>query len=192
MEVESAAPTARRIVIERDVPEPAIAGLVEFINKYYLPSKKGLIEPLSYCKIEVSDGFELFWTLKALGPEQAKPLPIVLRINKAAVEIDFPGLDPKDKSLEKAISRTIDEIESVVLSYFQNLKTTSLYFVIGATDERSEAPNQRGMMSNGVKRVFAGNTTSLFLLFTLLSFGLFFVIGVYTVFVLIGGQLVAL
>src|SRR5690242_421689 len=123
MEVESAAPTTRRVVIERDIPEPAIAGLVEFINRYYLPSKKGFIEPLSYHKIEVSDGFELFWTLKAVGPGQAKPLPIVLRINKTTVGIDFPGQDPEDRSLEKVISRTTDEIEAVVLSYFQNVKT---------------------------------------------------------------------
>jgi heat shock protein HtpX len=192
MEIEPAAQTARRVVIEQDIPEPAVPGLVEFINKYYLPSRKGLIEPLSYRKIGTADGLELFWTLKPGGPEQARPLPILLRINRAAVEIDFSGVAPGDRSLEKVILRTVDEIEAVVLSYFQNLKTTSLYFVIGETEKHSEAPNQRGMMSNGVKRVFGGNTTNLFLLFTLLSFALFFVIGVYTVYVLIGGQLVAL
>jgi len=101
-------------------------------------------------------------------------------------------LDHDDKSLEKVISRTVDEIEAVVFSYFQNIKTTSLYFVIGATEQHSEAPGQRGPMSNALKRIFAGNTTSLFLSFTLLSFALYFIIGVYTVFLLIGVQLVAL
>src|SRR5260370_6896214 len=43
-----------------------------------------------------------------------------------------------------------------------------------------------------IKRIFTGNTTSLFLSFILLSFALFFIIGVYTVFVLISTQLVAL
>ncbi len=94
--------------------------------------------------------------------------------------------------MEKVISRTVDEIEAVVFSYFQNIKTTSLYFVIGATEQHSEAPGQRGPMSNALKRIFAGNTTSLFLSFTLLSFALYFIIGVYTVFLLIGVQLVAL
>src|SRR5438105_4605270 len=47
-------------------------------------------------------------------------------------------------------------------------------------------------MRNVAKRIFAGNTTSLFLSFILLSFALFFIIGVYTVFVLISVQLVAL
>jgi len=101
-------------------------------------------------------------------------------------------LDPNDKSLESVVARTVDEIEAVVFFYVQNVKTTSLYFVIGATEEHSEAPNQRSPMSNAVKRVFAGNTTSLFLSFTLVSFALYFIIGVYTVFLLISVQLVAL
>jgi heat shock protein HtpX len=138
------------------------------------------------------NGSEIFWILKPSGPEQASPLPVSLKISQAAVELDFPGVDPNDKSLNNAVERTVDEIEATVLSYFQNVKTTSLYFVIGATEEHSEAPEQRGLMRNVVKRIFAGNTTSLFLSFILLSFALFFVIGVYTVFVLISVQLVAL
>src|SRR5260370_5872642 len=43
-----------------------------------------------------------------------------------------------------------------------------------------------------IKRIFTGNTTSLFLSFIRLIFALFFIIGVYTVFVLISTQLVAL
>jgi len=184
--------TTKRVVIERDIPGPAIEGLVEFVNRYYFPPKMRFIEAFSYRKTESGDGFELFWRLKPVGPEQARPLPVALRITKAAIELDFPGLDHDDKSQKKVISRTVDEIEAVVLSYFQNVKTTSLYFVIGATEEHSEAPNQRSPMSNAVKRIFAGNTTSLFLSFTLLSFALYFVIGVYTVFLLISAQLVAL
>lgn len=192
METASATQTTRLVVIERDIPEPAIAGLVEFIDRYYIRSKTSLIEALSYRKTESRNGFELFWTLKADGPDLARPLPVSLKISQAAIELDFPGLDPNDKSLESMVARTVDEIEATVFSYFENIKTSSLYFVIGATEEHAEAPNQRGPMSNTVKRIFAGNTTSLFLSFTLVSFALFFVIGVYTVFVLISVQLVAL
>ena len=192
METASTTRTTKQVVIEQDIPEPAIAGLVEFIDRYYIRSKMSFIEALSYRKTKTGSGFELFWRLKPVGPEQAGPLPITLTISRAAVELDFPEVDPDDKSLEKVISRTLDEIESVVFSYFQNIKTTSLYFVIGATEEHSEAPNQRGPMSNALKRIFAGNTTSLFLSFTLLSFALYFIIGVYTVFLLIGVQLVTL
>jgi hypothetical protein len=35
MEATSTTQTGRRVVIERDIPEPAIAGLVEFIERYY-------------------------------------------------------------------------------------------------------------------------------------------------------------
>jgi heat shock protein HtpX len=192
METAAIAETARRVILERDLPEAAVSGLVEFIDRYYMRSRTGFIDAPSYRKTASGTGFQLFWILKPIGPEQASPLPVILKINKAVVELDFPGLDPNDKSLEKIVERTVDEIEGTVLSYFQNIKTTSLYFVIGASEEHSEAPNQRGLMRSIVKRIFAGNTTSLFLSFILLSFALFFVIGVYTVFVLISTQLVAL
>src|SRR6266480_4651454 len=123
METAAATETTRPVVIERDIPEPAVAGLVEFIDRYYIRSKTRFIEAFSYRK---------------------------------------------------------------------TIKTTSLYFVIGASEEHSEAPDQRGIMRNVAKRIFTGNTTSLFLSFILLSFALFFIIGVYTVFVLISVQLVAL
>lgn len=192
MQTDTATETARRVVLERDIPEPAVAGLVESIDRYYVRSKVKFIEALSYRKTVSGNGFELFWILKPVGPEQASPVPVSLKISQAAVELDFPGLDPTDKSLERVVERTVDEIEATVLSYFQNIKTTSLYFVIGSSKEHSEAPDQRGMIRNVVKRIFAGNTTSLFLSFILLSFALFFIIGVYTVFVLISAQLVAL
>src|SRR2546429_9195464 len=192
MESATATETTRVVVIERDIPEPAVAGLVEFIDRYYIRSKTRFIETLSYRKTVSGTGFELFWILKPGGPGQATPLPVSLKISQAAIEVDFPGLDPSDKSLQKAVERTVDEIEATVLSYFQNIKTTSLYFVIGASEEHSEAPDQRGLMRNVAKRIFTGNTTSLFLSFILLSFVLFFIIGVFTVFVLISVQLVAL
>jgi heat shock protein HtpX len=192
METAPVTQTTRRVVLERDIPEPAVAGLVEFIDRYYVKSKTRFIEPLSYRRTVSGSGFEQFWILKPVGLEQPVPVPVSLKTSQAAVELDFPGLDPNDGSLEKVVERTIDEVEASVLSYFQNIKTTSLYFVIGASEQHSEAPNQRGLVRSIAKRIFTGNTTSLFLTFILLSFALFFVIGVYTVFVLIGAQLVAL
>src|SRR5467141_966056 len=192
MEVAPVTETTRRVVLEQDIPEAAVSGLVEFIDRYYIRSRTRLIDALSYRKTQLGTGFELSWILKPIGPEQASPVPVSLKINQAAVELDFPGLSPDNKSLEQVVERTVDETEATVLSYFQNVKTTSLYFVIGATEEHSEAPDQRGLTRGIIKRIFTGNTTSLFLSFILLSFALFFIIGVYTVFVLISAQLVAL
>src|SRR5437899_10666378 len=73
MEATPTTETTKQVVIERDVPEPAIAGLVEFVNRYYFPPKMKFIEALSYRKTENGDGFELFWRLKPVGPEQARP-----------------------------------------------------------------------------------------------------------------------
>ncbi len=192
MEPASLTETTRRVVLERDIPAAAVSGLVEFIDRYYIRSRTKFIDALSFRKTQIGTGFELFWILRPIGPEQASPLPVSLKISQAAVELDFPGLSPNDKSFQQVVERTVDEVEATVLSYFQNVKTTSLYFVIGATEEHSEAPDQRGFMRGIIKRIFTGNTTSLFLSFILLSFALFFIIGVYTVLVLISTQLVAL
>ena len=91
MEATPTTETTKQVVIERDVPEPAIAGLVEFVNRYYFPPKMKFIEALSYRKTESGDGFELFWRLKPVGPEQARPLPVALRISKAAIEFSRVG-----------------------------------------------------------------------------------------------------
>jgi heat shock protein HtpX len=192
MEIAPVTETTRRIVLERDIPEPAVSGLAEFFDRYYIRSKTRFIEPLSYRKTVSGTGLKVSWILRPNGTEQSTPLPVGLTISQAAVEVDLPGLVPNDKSLEKVVEKIVDEIEATVLAYFQNIKTTSLYFVIGASEEHSEAPSQRGLMRNIVKRIFTGNTTSLFLSFIVLSFALFFVIGVYTVFVLISAQLIAL
>jgi len=188
----SATQTTRRVVIQRDIPEAAIAGLAEFLDRFYIRPNMRFVEELSYRKVETEAGFELYWKLKPAGTELPRPLSVALSVSRATIEVDFPGLDPNDKSLENIIERTVDDIEAVVLSYFDNIKTSSLYFVIGATEEHSEAPDERGTMNNATKRIFAGNTTSLFLSLMLLGFALFFIIGTYAVFVLLVVQFVAL
>src|SRR5438132_7526564 len=122
METATATEATKRVVIERDIPEPAVAGLVEFIDRYYIRSKTRFIQDLSYRKTASGTGFELFWILKPVGPEQATPLPVSLKISQAAIELDFPGLDPSDKPVQNAVERTVDEIEATVLSYFQNIR----------------------------------------------------------------------
>src|SRR5712692_10054820 len=133
METTSATQTTRREIIQRDIPEAAIAGLAEFIDRYYIRPKVRFIEELSYRMVESKGSFELYWKLKPVEAEPARPLSVALKVSHATIEIDFPGLDPNDKSLESIIERTVDEIEATALSYFENIKTSTLYFVIGAT-----------------------------------------------------------
>src|SRR5260370_1089031 len=175
MEPASLTETTRRVVLERDIPAASVSGLVEFIDRSYLRSRTKFIDALSFRKTQIGTGFELFWILRPIGAEQASRLAVSLKISQAAVELDFPGLSPNDKSFQQVVERTVDEVKATVLSYFQNVKTTSLYFVIGATEEHSEAPDQRGFMRGIIKRIFTGNTTSLFLSFILLIVALFFI-----------------
>src|SRR5437879_8679190 len=72
----SATRTTRRVVIQRDVPEAAIAGLAEFIDRYYIRPNMKLIEEPSYRKVESLRGFELYWKLKPLGTETPNPLSV--------------------------------------------------------------------------------------------------------------------
>src|SRR5256886_17506287 len=99
----TATKASRRVVTEANIPNPAVAGLVEFIDRYYVRSKTRLIQDLSYRKTASSTGFELFWILKALGPEQAAPFAVSLKISQASIELDFPGLDPIDNRLKYGV-----------------------------------------------------------------------------------------
>src|SRR5439155_24259841 len=112
METATAIETTRRVVIERDIPEPAVAGLAEFIDRYYVRSKTRFIQDLSYRKTAGETGFEVFWILKPVGSEQAAPLAVTLKISQAAIELDYPGLHPSDKPPRNAGERTVDEIEA--------------------------------------------------------------------------------
>src|SRR6267143_699930 len=112
METAPVTETTRRIILGQDIPEPAVSGLAEFTDRYYIRSKTRFIEPLSYRKTISGIGLELFWILRPTGPEQPTPLPVSLKISQVAVELDFPGLDPNDKPLEKVVGRTVDEIET--------------------------------------------------------------------------------
>src|SRR5690242_5710918 len=93
----SFARTTRQVVVQRDVPEAAIPGLAEFMDRYYIRPNMRSIEELSYRKVEKEGGFELHWNLKPAGPELPTPLSVSLSVTQATVEVDFPGLDPDDK-----------------------------------------------------------------------------------------------
>ncbi len=121
-------------------------------------------------------------------------MSIVLSISQESVELSFPDLDKTNFEQTKLSSRIIDDVQSIVWQYLQNTKLSSLYFVIGGAEERhSEAPGQRNsILRNILKRLFSGNTANIFLTFLLFSFILFFIIGTYTVFVMIAFQIVYL
>ena len=182
--------TIRRVIIQRDIPPESVQGLGEFMDRYYIRPRANSVDQTSLRWIP--NGFILAWTIKPVPDKSTKPLQVLLKVSKGVAEVDYPALDPNDKSLENLVERTADDLESVLLSYFDHVKRSSLYFVIGANEEHSEAPDQRGMMMSALKRIFTGNSTSLFLMFTLVSIALFYVIGVYSVFLLIALQLGAL
>ena len=137
---------------------------------------------------------ELSW--KILLPEVGTTVALSARmsITTDAVELYFDDLDKGNAEQTKLSARVIDDVQSIVWSYFQHAKLSTLYFVIGAnSDEHSEAPDQQqSMLKSVLKRLLSGNATNVFLTFLFLSFVLFFIIGPLTVIVLILFQLVYL
>lgn len=183
------------MLIQENLPAAAVSGLAEAVERYYITPNNSYVEPGSYRRVESSGGvIELTWSFRYTEGSTVVPLAVSLSISQEAVELSFLDLNRDDPGQVKLSSRVIDDVQNIVWQYVQNTKMSSLYFVIGGSDERrSEAPGQRdSTLRNILRRLFSGNTTNVYLTFLFFSFILFFIIGVYTVYVLIAGQLVYL
>ena len=195
MSTDSTYQTSRKaVVIQTDLPEEALTGLAEFFERYYLTPGRRYIDQESYKKIESNGTIAFSWKLK-LHPEDLHTLlSSNLKMSKSAVEVSFEDLDKNDQRQIALYGRTIDDVQAIVWSYLQHSKLTSLYFVIGSREENhSESPNAGGNTQRSIlRRIFSGNMANAFLLFMVISFFLFFIIGVYTVLVMIAFQSVYL
>jgi len=185
---------SKQVLIQENIPQEAVAGLAESVERYYVTANSQYIESGSFRHVESRNTIELYWKFNYPEGMVVVPLSIMLSISQEAVELNFLDLDKGNPSQMKLCSRAIDDIQSIVWQVMQNAKLSSLYFVIGGKeDENSEAPGERNSLPGKIlKRLFSGNSTNVFLIFMLFSFGLFFIIGIYTVFVLIAFQLVYL
>jgi len=168
--------------------------MAEAIERYYITPNSNFIDPHSYRRVEAGNQIELSWKLRYPEGTLVVDLSILLWVSQVAVELGFPDLDKNNFEQIKLSARIIDDVQSIVWQYLQNTKLSSLYFVIGGGEgEQSEAPGQRNsVLRNILKRLFSGNTANVFLTFLFFSFVLFFIIGIYTVFVMIAFQIVYL
>ncbi len=185
--------STKRVVIQENIPAAAVDGLAEAIQRYYITPNMQFIEPASFRRVDSQGTVELYWRFKLHEGGATVPLAINLSISQLAVELRFEALDVSNSQQVALSSRVIDDLQSIVWQYMQNTKLSTLYFVIGGHEEHSEAPGQQDSPLRSIlKRLFRGNTANVFLTFLFLSFVLFFIIGIYTVFVLIALQLVYL
>jgi heat shock protein HtpX len=195
MATEAAYQTSgKTVVIQKDLPDEAVAGLSELFERYYTSPNRRFIDQDSYRKTQSKGSVIFSWKLKLHPADQNAVLTSTLTISQTAVELNFPDLNKSDELQMNLCARTIDDVQNLVWSYLQHAKVSSLYFVIGANDEKqSEHPTNQGKTRRSIlRRVFSGNTANTFLLFMLLSFVLLFLIGFYTVFVMIAFQAVYL
>ncbi len=184
----------KNVLIQENILEAAVAGLAEAIERYYINPNAPLVEIGSYRRVDFGNTIELSWKIRYPYESLFIPLSIVLSISQERVRLSFPDLDKSNSGQMRASSKVIDDVQSIVWQYLQNTKLSSLYFVIGGKEEEhSEAPGERNsVLRNILKRLFSGNTANIFLTFLFFSFVLFFIIGIYTVFVLIVFQAVYL
>ncbi len=151
----------KRVVIHEDIPLAAVNGLGELIERYYLTPNTKYVEEYSYRKSESQGSLEYAW--KFNFPEDGKEISLSIRllISQPSIELNFDGLDSSDAFQLKLCSRVVDDIQNIVWSYLQNVKMSSLYFVIGErhNENQSEAPNHGGMAKHGIfKRIFSGRS----------------------------------
>ncbi|MGI0090830.1 MAG: M48 family metallopeptidase [Nitrososphaerales archaeon] len=184
----------KSIIVETDLPPEAVAGLSTFFERYYIQTNLRFIEQDSYRMTALDGTFTFFWKLNIHQNDQHVSLYSHLKISRSSVELRFQNLDSANHLQTELCDRTIDEVRNIVSSFLQNAKMSSLYFVIGANDERhSEAPTEEGDRQRSIlRRILGGSSTNVFLLFTLLSFFLLFTIGFFALFLLIGIQFVYL
>lgn len=180
-----------KITIREGISESEAAGLSKFIDMYFVNKRARLVQAGSYRKIHSGAETTIAWT--QLSPQGETSLLVAVRIGNS-VELGIENLNPQNAPQLSLYSRTIDRIQELVLTYFQNAKTRTIYFVIGSGEEerQAEAPAKNGTTRNILRRIFSGNTTNAFLLFLVISFGLFFIFGDVTIILIIAVQLVYL
>ncbi len=193
--------TSRRVLVRENISGSAVAGIVEFLQNYYLtPSiSASTIDSYSKSGPEADETFELRWRTK--GPkvggttQTQQPISVHLTIGPERIEMDFEGTDPAAPPDAQTCRRIGDEVEVVATTFLARAKKTSLYFVFAPGKRKSmEAPQAAGgkMAREMRKRIFAGNTVNLFLTMMLLSFLLSIFLGSYAIFAIIAVQVLVL
>lgn len=180
-----------RVVVKEEISQPEAESLAKYIDMYFTGLKLRKIEEASYKKVESGWKTEFYW--RQVSDDGSCRLGISLKI-ALAVEVQFENFDLESPAQMALYSKTLDLTENLGLTYFQNAKTQTIYFVVGSGggEAEAEAPTKSSMLRSILRRIFSGNATNAFLLFLVLSYALFHFIGDLTVIVIIAMQLVYL
>jgi len=181
---------ASRVLIKENIPNSAVKGLVDFLEIHYLSPELETSEITEYSKSGpgTNSNFDLYWKVKYQKPAselaklEAQTIPVHAVLDPTGVTIGFPGLNPDDPQANQVAARTADSVEFMATSFLVKSKRTDLYFISSPGEEKvTEAPRKsgKGILDSVLKRIFAGNSVNLFLLFLPVSFVLALVLGDY-------------
>jgi heat shock protein HtpX len=176
--------------------------MADYVKTYYLDTRLESLSDRSYRETWSQDGksVELEWVpmQPGEGAQGASPLPKIvarLSIGSESISIAFSGVDVANESARLACGKVADDLEMLVTTFITRAKTTSLYFVLSAGEQRNvtDAPTpSRSLGRDALRRLISGNMMNLYLLIMAASFVLFFIMGDYAIFVVLAMQLAVL
>ena len=177
-------------MIESSIPSKAVEGLADFFERYYIQPNWSSIHQQSYKRTYLDGRVEIHWRLDTVESGNSISLYCHLELSESSIVVTFTDLDKTNPLQMKLYERTVDEIRTIVLSFFQNARLSSLYFVVGSDEENySEAPTKEGgTKRNLLRRILLGNNANVFLLFTLLGIALLLTIGLIGLFFMLTAQ----
>jgi heat shock protein HtpX len=167
------------VKIESNITSEAVNGLADFIERYYIQPNWSSIHQPSYRRTLFDGHAIISWRFDLVESGNSIFLYCHLELSESSIVVTFRNLDNTNALQMKLYERTVDEVRTIISSFFQNARLSSLYFVVGSDDENySEAPTKEGGTKRSLlRRILLGNNANVFLIFTLLGIALLLTIG---------------
>jgi heat shock protein HtpX len=191
---------SKTVPFEGGLTTSTIHGLVDFVKAHYVEPNIAALANSSYKESWSKDGSsaELEWEFAPpqLPGRVAQPLRGVitrLSIDTKSFSVTFAGR-PADDAVTRACQRVGDDLDMLVSVFLSKTKTTSLYFVFSTDKDTVQdipTPSPSGWREL-LNRVTRGNMMNLYILIMAVSFGLFFVLGNFAIFVVLAMQVAIL
>lgn len=198
MTVEGVAKASDHVVIVPNLPKSAVKPFAD-ITKSYLTAKMASFEPGTYRETTSGDslsvGFNFGMLLSLLGESTGNAtIETKISIGTQGVVVDFSTPAGTDSRTLRAKGQLVDDLELVATAFMMKAKRNSIHFVLASDKPKDAGPSwsSDGLGKEPLKRIFAGNSTNLFLVLLTVSLLLLFVFGAYAITAVLAVQVASL
>lgn len=109
------------------------------------------------------------------------------------VKVEFSSFRPLEEGERAALERVIGDVRAFVVAFLDSAKRSSLYLAVSPYPRsQAERAKSRQSGSEALRRIFAGNSTNVFLLVLLLTFPAVLFLGYFALVLMVGAQAAAL